>query len=134
MKRTNIGPLAMLELTPRERIEVLYELYPQERTFLVDVAYHLASGYVIDREDAFLMGRPVVMDAPEEAILCPHVSFNRWSADAWFIWAFSGPLHLMHELAPYPLEFVGWKRRAGRVRWYRCDRALHKVDAVVSFH
>ena len=115
---------SLLVMTPRQRVADLYERFPQPRSFEEDERLHRVTGYVIENEDVFLMGRPVRHDVPVEAIQCPHVAFAREEQDAWFIWIFAGEIKLMLELAPYPLPLVGWSRRNGRVRWYRCEDAL----------
>jgi hypothetical protein len=128
--RTRIGYLAQLELTPRKEVELLYELYPQPRSFEEDIALHRVTGYVIDTDDVFLMGRPVRHDVPVEAILCPHVSFAREQCDAWFIWACAGNVKAMPEFAPYPLPLAGWARRNSRIRWYWWEDAFRRVSGL----
>jgi hypothetical protein len=117
-------------MTPRERVADLYERYHQPRSFEEDLRLHQVSGYVIESADAFLVGRPVKHDVPEEAIKCPHVCFHPKVCDAWFIWAFAGDIRAMFELAPYELPLVGWSRRNGRIRWYRCEDALRRVAGI----
>lgn len=114
-------------MTPKEEVAVLYELYRQPRSFARDIYLHTLSGYVIDTPTAFLMGRPVCRDAPEEAIRDPAISFSRWAADCWFIFAFAGDIGEMLHLAPYELPYVGWSRRNGAIRWYTCAEALARV-------
>jgi hypothetical protein len=116
-----------LSLSPRERIKRLYCEFQQPRSFEEDERLHRMTGYVIETEDAFLMGRPVKHDVALEAIQCPQVKFSREVCDAWFIWIFVGNLQRMLELAPYPLPLVGWSRRGGRVRWYRCEEAGKRI-------
>jgi hypothetical protein len=108
----------------------LYLRYHQPRSFEEDIRLHRVTGYVIETEDVFLMGRPVRHDVPVEAILCPHVSFAREECDAWFIWAFCGNIKAMLELAPYPLPLVGWARRNGRVKWYWCEDVIRRVSGL----
>jgi hypothetical protein len=116
-----------LSLSPRERAKLLYCEFQQPRSFEEDERLHRVTGYIIETEDAFLMGRPVKHDVALEAIQSPHVKFSREISDAWFIWIFVGPIQRMLELAPYPLPLVGWSRRGGRVRWYRCEEAGKRV-------
>lgn len=133
-------------MTPRERIADLYQIYRQERTFEEDISLHRLTGYVIERADFFLMGRPVCREAPVEAICCPFISFPPEVADAWFLWAFSGDLVEVFSSAPYFLPYVGWIRRGRHIRWYDClvakraiervgrvDSSLQKARTVVSF-
>ena len=115
-------------MSPREQVKALYVLYPQPRSFEEDESLHRAIGYVIESSDWFLMGRAVDSKAPVEAIVCPHLSFAREVQDAWFIWAYSGELRAMLYLAPYWLPLVGWARRNGMIRWYRCEEMLRKVS------
>jgi hypothetical protein len=117
-------------LSPREEAADLYRRYQQPRSFEEDVALHRVSGYVIDREDVFLMGRGVDMHAPEEMIRSPHVSFPRSRQNAWFIWIFVGPINLMKSLAPYTLPYVGWSRRNGPIHWYWARAALGKTKPI----
>jgi hypothetical protein len=117
-------------MSPRKRIAKLYLRYRQPRSFEEDIRLHRVTGYVIETEDIFLMGRPVRHDVAVEAIQCPHVSFAREECDAWFIWAFCGNIKAMLELAPYELPLVGWSRRNGGIRWYRSERALARVGGL----
>lgn len=121
-----------MELTPRERVADLYERHRQPRTFEEDLALYQVTGYVIEAEDAFVMGRTVKHDAPVEAILCPHVSFAPEVCDAWFIFAFAGDIRAMLEIVQLvdSLPLVGWARRNGRIRWYWCEEALRRVSGL----
>ena len=119
-------------MTPRERVKILYEQFPQPRSFEEDIRLHRVTGYVLDHPDIFLMGRPVRREAPMEAIVCPHVSFPRSQADAWFIWAMAGKLTLVWTTAPYELPYVGWIRRNRQVRWYNCRQAKRVIEAGLS--
>jgi hypothetical protein len=65
-----------------------------------------------------------------EAIRCPHVSFARAECDAWFIWAFAGEIKEILRLAPYELPLVGWARRNGVIRWYRCEDAMRRISGL----
>jgi hypothetical protein len=115
-------------MTPREEIALLYWQYPQEHTFDTDERLHLATGYVIETDDALLIGRGVDSNAPLEMILSPGVAFPRSHQDMWFIWAYSGPLSKIYELRPYDLPLVGWIRHNRHLRiydslyiWKRCE-------------
>ena len=124
MNHRNIGPLAKLELTPREQAEAMYQIYRQPRCFKTDCRLHKLTGYVIDTGTAFLMGRAVWKDAPWEALRNPQVKFHESICDAWLIWIFAGDVREMFHLAPYYLPYVGWSRRNGRIRWYETEVAL----------
>jgi hypothetical protein len=106
-----------LTMNARERVEDLYHIYPQPRTFEQDVALHRLNGVVIEREDFFLMARGVKHDAGHEALSNPEVSFAREVQDCWLIYAYSGPLEVLVTVAPYYLPFICWARRKGR-RWH----------------
>lgn len=108
-------------MTPRERVKELYQKYPQNGTFERHELLHRETGYVIEGDDYFLMGRPVSRAAPLEEILDPSVAFFRTMSDAWFIWVYVGPARWVLELAPYKLPYVGWVRRHGGVKWYECE-------------
>jgi hypothetical protein len=115
-------------MNARERVEDLYHIYPQPRTFEQDVALHWLTGVVIEREDFFLMARGVKHDAGHEALSNPEVSFAREVQDCWLVYALAGPLEEMTRVAPYYLPLVCWSRRRGRWRFYSyegfCDRVL----------
>ena len=117
-------------MKPIEKVRALYWRFPQPRSFEEDVRLHRVTGYVIETDQVFLMGRPVRHDVPVEAIRCPHVSFARAECDAWFIWAFAGEFKEILSLAPYPLPLVGWARRNGLIRWYRYAEAFRKVSGL----
>src|SRR4029077_19298097 len=119
-------------MKPIEKVRALYWRFPQPRSFEEDIALHRVTGYVIDTDDVFLMGRPVRHDVPVEAILCPHVSFAREQCDAWFIWACAGNVKAMPDFAPYPLPLVGWARRNDRIRWYWWEDAFRRVSGLQS--
>lgn len=106
---------------------MLYSLYPQPRSFAVDEYLHHRSGYVIDTPMAFLMGRPVNREAPEELIRDPAIKFSRRDADGWLIWIFTGDITMMLHLAPYPLPYVGWSRRNGPIKWYESEGFKERI-------
>jgi hypothetical protein len=118
-----------LSLSPRERIKRLYCEFKQPRSFEEDERLHRMTGYVIETEDAFVMGRPVKHDVAVEAIACPHVSFAPEICDAWFIWAFAGNIKSLLEIVEVvgPLPFLGWSRRNGTIRWYRYKETRRRV-------
>jgi hypothetical protein len=91
------------------------------------MALHQLTGYVIERDDFFVMARGVKRDAPWEAIRCPHVSFSREVQDAWFIYGFAGDLRALVEAVPYFLPWMGWARRSGKVRWYKSEKFIGRV-------
>ena len=117
--------------TPRQQVERLYERYPQPRSFAEDERLYRVTGYVIETDDVFIMGKAVYRDAPEDAILCPHVAFNRWSSDAWFLHAMSGNLLSMYDAMPYPLPYVGWARRDGPIKWHLTEEARRHISGKV---
>jgi hypothetical protein len=115
-------------MTARERVEDLYRIYPQPRTFEEDVAIHRLTGVVIEGEDFFLMARGVKHDAGYEALSNPEVAFAREVQDCWFLYAFSGPLEVLISVAPYYLPILCWGRR-GTAEWhfYRTDRIVWRI-------
>jgi len=114
-------------MTPRERVQDLYHIYPQPRTFEEDVAIHRLTGFVVEREDIFLLGRGVIKGMDELA-RDPGIAFRRDVQDAWFIHALAGDIRGMLTAAPYELPWVGWSRRGARpIRWYRCEDFSRRV-------
>jgi len=120
-----------LSLSPRERIKRLYSEFQQPRSFEEDERLHRMTGYVIETEDAFVMGRPVKHDAPWEAIVDPQVSFARHVQDAWFLHAMAGSLRAMWAVKPYYLPMIGWSRRGRTIRWYWIDDAHHAINVLI---
>ena len=118
-----------LSLSPRERIKRLYCEFKQPRSFEEDERLHRMTGYVIETEDAFVMGRPVKHDVPVEAIQSPHVKFPREVCDAWYIWAFAGNIKSLLEIVEVvgPLPLLGWSRRNGTIRWYPYEETRRRV-------
>jgi hypothetical protein len=119
----------------RERVEDLYRIYPQPRTFEEDVAIHRLTGVVIEGEDFFLMARGVKHDAGYEALSNPEVNFAREVQDCWFLYAFSGPLTSIYAVAPYYLPLVCFGRR-GTPGWhfYRLERLQWRVARLARLH
>jgi hypothetical protein len=115
-------------MTARERVQDLYHIYPQPRTFEQDVAIHRLTGVVIEGEDFFLMARGVKHDAGFCALSNPEVSFPRQVQDCWLIYAYSGPLGVFVTVAPYYLPLVCWARRNTQGwHFYRVDRILWRI-------
>jgi hypothetical protein len=119
--------LPTTKMSPRQQIANLYWRNPQPRTFDTDEYLHRVTGYVIEGDDYFLMGRGVDSSYGAEFILNPAVAFPRSRQDMWFVWAYCGPLGKIHELCPYPLPLIGWVRHGQRLRiydfqdmWNRC--------------
>ena len=119
-------------MTPRERVQELYQRFPQPRSFEEDIRLHRVTGYVIETADVFVLGRPVRHDVPVEAIVCPHVSFAWEVCDAWYIWALAGNikrmLEIVDELGPLPL--LGWARRNGVIRWHPYEETRRRVEGL----
>jgi len=115
-------------MTARERVQDLYHIYPQPRTFEQDVAIHRLTGVVVEREDFFLMARGVKHDAGHEALSNPEVAFARGVQDCWLLYAYSGPLEVFVTVAPYYLPIACFSRRQGRgLHFYRVDRILWRI-------
>lgn len=114
-------------MRPRDKVEALFKRYPQDYTFEEAESLH-ALHVLINTDEFYLMARGVDRFAPREAILCPRVSFARRDQNAWFLWAFAGPLPHMLHVAPYFLPMVGWNRRHRGIRWYSCKNALYHIS------
>jgi hypothetical protein len=119
-------------MTPKLRVAELYRKYRQPRSFTADCYLHARTGHVIDTPRTFLMGRPVMRSAPEAAISDPRIKFRREDCDGWFIWAMAGDLTEVYSLMPFPLPYVGWVRRAERIRWYPVNKAWQVINRVAS--
>ena len=115
-------------MTPREQVEDLYLKYPQPRTFAEDRALYEACGVVMDEPEIFMMAKAVCKSAPEAAIRCPWVYFDRWTQNAWFIFALAGDIRGMLRAAPYHLPSVGWSRRMAPIRWHSARRVCECVE------
>lgn len=119
-------------MTPREKAQELYTLWHQPRDFETDLRIHETTGYVIETENEFLVGRAVDRSAPEEFIKSPRVIFGRSVADGWFIWIYVGEVAKIESLAPYPLPWVGWARRNRAIRWYSFREFGRRVDGLLK--
>jgi hypothetical protein len=118
-------------MTTRERVQDLYQRFPQPRSFEEDVELYHNSGYVIETREVYVMGKAVKHDAPWEAIVNPQVSFARHVQDAWFLHAMAGSLRAMWEVKPYYLPLIGWSRRGRRIHWHWIDDAHHAINALI---
>ena len=116
-------------VSPRQQIANLYWQYPQPRTFDTDEHLHRVTGYVIESDDYFLMGRGVDSTFDEEMLTDPAVAFPRSCQDCWFIWAYCGPLNLIYDLQPYILPIFGGVRRGQGLRIYGTEEFQEKVCA-----
>ena len=115
-------------MSPRQQIANLYWRYPQAHTFDTDERLHRVTGYVIESDDYFLMGRAVDSTFESEMILNPAVSFPRSRQDCWFVWAYYGPIGLIYDLQPYVLPKIAWVRRNGALRIYGTEEFRERVN------
>ena len=118
-------------MTLRERVQNLYERFPQPRRLEEDEAMYRNCGYVIETPEVYVIGKAVWHEAPWEAIVDPQVSFARIEQDAWFLHAMAGSLRAMWAVKPYYLPLIGWSRRGRRIHWHRIDDARHAIDALI---
>lgn len=92
-------------MTPSEAARELYRIWPQERTFEQDLAFHVESGYV--------------WSSPKAFILATFQDDQRGSC--WFVHCHVGPLSELFRVCPHPSKFVGFVRR-GRMKVYDFDK------------
>jgi hypothetical protein len=128
--RGTIGAYFSQAMSPRETIAALYERYPQDRNFEEDEALHRMTGYVLESDDYYLMGRGVWTQAGQAAICEPFIGFPRHRQDCWMLWAYCGPLGKIYELQPYKLPLVGWVRRNGRLRIYWIEEFREHIGRI----
>jgi hypothetical protein len=117
------------KMTPREEIALLYWKHPQPRTFDTDERLHRVTGYVLEGDGYFLMGRGVDSTFEEEMLIDPAVAFPRSRQDMWFIWAFCGRLDQIYYLQPYVLPMVGWIRHGQGLRIYETEAMRKKCSS-----
>jgi len=109
--------------------EMAREVYRWEecaRSFGEDLNLHLAHGFVFVTPDVFLMGRPVIKNAPKDQILSPWIQFQ--NPDCWHVWlaAGRGSLQALTKLEPYPLPWFSWERD-NHLHFYRRDSLLRRI-------
>lgn len=109
-----------------EEINRLYIQFPQPRTFEEDLAAYLEHGYVIERDGAFLMGRPIEREAPHELQVNPCHRFE--NPDTWLVWIAVGvSVNTFLTMVPFPLSWVAWSRRGGPLKFYSFHRLCAKL-------
>ena len=111
--------------TPYERAILVYQQEKCARPFEVDLALHLAHGYVIAMPDVFVMGRPVRRDAPVDEIHDPAKTFDL--PDCWWVWLAAGNLARILDLEPFPLPYYGFERD-NEPRFYRREQLIRHVE------
>ena len=103
-------------MTPYEQIWKKYREEMPEVDFSRIVGHHLQFGFAFGTPDFFVMGRPVVKDAPESQIDDPYHLFPPATADAWYVHAMAGNIEKAWSILPWPLGFIGFHRNHGGIR------------------
>jgi len=112
-------------MTPYESIAEKYTNHPQPQTFDWYIRWHCMHGFVYSTPDFFLMGRPVVRDAPAIRITEPTYLFNPSDCDCWFIHAMAGNIRGAIGMEPYELPWYAWERMLDGeldLRFYEASR------------
>lgn len=113
-------------MTPVERAKATRPV-----TFREELTAHLLHGFVLSTPEAFVMGRPIVKDAPHALQADPWHVFPPDECDCWLVWLAAGDLSAIWRLVPYPLPWLAWARRDGPLRFYLqngFESALAKVN------
>lgn len=117
---------------PMTPVQQIARLYAKGRRSLADDARaFMRTGYVIDRPDCFLMGKPVIRDAPLSWLIDPNCRFPL-DADCWLVWAAAGSLPAIIEAIPYPLPWVAWSRRGKHLRFWRLESTIRHAARIGS--
>ncbi len=115
-------------------IELARKQYDKDspRTFEEDLVFYLNKGTVYSSGDCFIMGRPINR---RHSRFCLDYKFTyrpkEW--DTWFVYLAVGPgnVHRFQEVAPFPLEWVGWNKHKGDnpniLNFYKWDKFKRKV-------
>lgn len=94
---------------PIEEARAVYSREKCARTFDEDLALHMRNGYVFVTPDVFIMGRPVLKDAPYSLITNPEIVFEK--PDCWLVYLGAGKLDLFFKYMPYFLPWMAWERK-----------------------
>ena len=111
-----------------EEAKAVYLRRKSTRCFEEDLCAHLEHGYMYSGPDLFVMARPVLlrMDGAGKPNLADVAGLGNLGIDqereanCWFVWLAAGRLlgGGLERLIPYPLEFVAWHRRRGKLNVY----------------
>ncbi len=93
------------------------------RSFIEDLYLHFKCGIVFCNDRIFIMGRPVALDAPDEMIVDPSVTFA--DPDCWHVYLAAGELSEFFKVMPYSLPYVSWERN-NRLKRYNLNLIREK--------
>jgi hypothetical protein len=92
-----------------------------------DISMYMEHGYVFKGPDYFLLGKGVKKDGGD-----PKNQWNVKCPDAWYVQAAVGDNQVSHfiKCIPYPLPFVGWKRRIKDkgIQWFEFDKLQRRIE------
>lgn len=103
-----------------EEVKTLYDEREGNGSFADHVTRCLFLGVLVKRDEFLLMAEPVLTDGKR-------VFWEKPPRNCWWIYFAMGPKGAtapgdFQDEAPYPLPFVAFKRRRGKIRIYRWDR------------
>ena len=79
-------------------------------SFEETVSWYRLHGFVFDEPELFLMGRPVIKEAGEDAICSPTI-FDSQMANCWYVHAFQGDIAKVWHYVPWQLPWICFDRR-----------------------
>lgn len=92
-----------------------------------DIAMYMEHGYVLKTPTLLLLGKGVRKDDGDPT--------NQWGVknpDAWYVQTAVGENHMAEfiNFIPYPLPYVGWKRRVkGQgIKWFEYNSVIRRAS------
>lgn len=116
-------------MKPVELAAAVYQREECARSFREDLEAHLLNGYVLNDPTAFIMGRPVLKDAPVEQVCDPWYVFEEY--DCWHLYLFAGSLVRPFQFAPHRLPWVSFERK-NKLRYHKWDDIWRKCESTHS--
>jgi hypothetical protein len=114
-------------MTPRQRLVEIYQVEVERHGLMPFWFYEKQNqrhGFVFERPDFFVMGRPVIRTATEAQIVDNTYDFDWRECDCWYVDAIAGDMAKAFTVLPWPLPwfcFGRWARDNLGLRFFRAE-------------